>query len=197
MEEFNWDLFESDHESFRLEQEENMIRSAYENTFLILTGKATWNTLLEKQSQQPGSIDQHNNTAILFNPFTDDYSPKFPHLHNEVDRNELIDTMIDYYTDTEEYEKCAELVKIKNKSYEQSAKDRKAFAAKKQNKNAPKESATGRYKVYTTLSFLCKTRDACMTKLAEVRSKYDIANGKDINKSKTYNKELYNISFVN
>ncbi len=111
MEEFNWDLFESDQREF----DERMERAAFENTFLILTGKATWNTLLEKQSQQPGSIDQHNDTAILFNPFADDYSPKYPHLHNEVDRNELIDSMINYYTETEEYEKCAELVKTKEK----------------------------------------------------------------------------------
>jgi len=109
MEEFNWDLFESDQNEF----EDNMQRAAYENTFLILTGKATWNTLLEKQSEQPD--EDANDTAILFNPFENDYSPKYPHLHNEVDRNELIDNMIEYYTGTEEYEKCAELVETKEK----------------------------------------------------------------------------------
>jgi len=80
---------------------------------------------------------------------------------------------------------------------EQSAKDRKAFAAKKQDKNVPKVDNKGRYKVYTTLSFLCKTRDVCMIKLAEVRSKYDIAIGKDINKPKKFRKELWQISNVN
>jgi len=83
------------------------------------------------------------------------------------------------------------------KVLEQSAIDRKKFLAKKQNKNAPKVDNKGRYKVYTTLSFLCKTRDACMTKLAEVRSKYDIAIGKDVKKPKKFRKELWQISFVN
>ena len=115
MEDFNWDLFKSD----QSEYDEQLTRSAFENTYLILTGKVTYENLLDKQSMQQGSIDQHMDTAVLFNPFTDGYSAKFPHLHNEVSRIELIDCMIEYYTESEEYEKCAELVKIKNKSYEQ------------------------------------------------------------------------------
>ena len=111
MEEFNWELFESDQRDF----DERMERAAYENTYLILTGKATYEALLEKESMQKGSIDQYMTTAVLFNPMSDEYSPKFPHLHNQVDRNELIDSIIEYYTDTEEYEKCAELVKTKKK----------------------------------------------------------------------------------
>jgi hypothetical protein len=118
MEEFNWDLFESDHEEFGAEYDERMTRSAFENTYLILTGKVTYENLLDKQSMQPGSIDQHMEAAVLFNPFSDSYSPKFPHLHNEVSRIELIDTMIEYYIESEEYEKCTELVKIKNKKYD-------------------------------------------------------------------------------
>jgi hypothetical protein len=119
MEEFNWDLFESDHEEFEAEYDQRMLNAAMNNTYLILTGKATYEKLLDKESMQSGSIDQHMETAILFNPFTDGYSAKFPHLHNEVSRVELIDCMIDHYIESEEYEKCAELVKIKNKSYEQ------------------------------------------------------------------------------
>ena len=111
MEEFNWELFESDQTEF----ESELTRSAFENTYLILTGKATYENILDKQSMQPGSIDQHMEAAVLFNPFSAEYSPKFPHLHNEVSRIELIDCMIEYYTESEEYEKCAELVKIKNK----------------------------------------------------------------------------------
>jgi hypothetical protein len=111
MEEFNWDLFESDQREF----DERMERAAYENTYLILTGKATYEAMLEKESMQKGSIDQYMTTAVLFNPMSDEYSPKFPHLHNQVDRNEMIDHMIEYYTETEEYEKCAELVKTKKK----------------------------------------------------------------------------------
>ena len=94
-----------------------MLRSAMENTYLLLTGKATWDSLMDKASMQPGSIDQHNDLALLFNPMADDYNPKFPHLHNDVDSSELFESMIDYYVESEEYEKCAELVKIKEKKY--------------------------------------------------------------------------------
>ena len=113
MEDFNLDSFESDNEKYDMEQEQRMLRAAMENTYLILTGKATWDTLMEKASKQSGSIDQHNGTAILFNPMSEDYDPKFPHLHNDVDGNELLDSMVDYYVETEEYEKCAELTKYR------------------------------------------------------------------------------------
>jgi len=83
------------------------------------------------------------------------------------------------------------------KVLEQSAIDRKKFLAKKQNKDAPKVDNKGRYKVYTTLSFYHKTKADCLKRLSDVRSKYDIAIGKDINKPKKYNKELWQISFVN
>ena len=99
-----------------MENDQRMLRSAMENTYLILTGKATWDNLLEKQSMQEGSIDQHNDVALLFNPMADDYNPKFPHLHNDSNGNELIESMLDYYIETEEYEKCAELIKYKEKT---------------------------------------------------------------------------------
>ncbi len=111
MEEFNWESFEADQE----EQDEKYLRAACENTYLILTGKATYETLLEKESVQKGSVDQHIKTAILFNPFKDNYNAKFPHLHNEVSRSELVDFLIEYYVETEEYEKCADLTKYKKK----------------------------------------------------------------------------------
>jgi len=80
---------------------------------------------------------------------------------------------------------------------EQSAKDRETFAAKKQNKNVPKVDNKGRYKVFTTLSFYHKTKEDCLKRLSDVRSKYDIARGKDHKKPEKYNKELWQISFVN
>jgi hypothetical protein len=79
---------------------------------------------------------------------------------------------------------------------EQSAKDREAFAKGKGKGKGAKEDNKGRYKVYTTLSFYHKTKEDCMKQLADVRTKYDVALGKDINKPKKYNKELYNISFI-
>ena len=99
-----------------IEFEQRMLRSAMENTFLILTGKATWESLMDKESMQPGSIDQHVETALLFNPMDPNYNPKFPHLHNDVNGDELIESMLDYYIGTEEYEKCAELIKYKEKT---------------------------------------------------------------------------------
>ncbi len=83
------------------------------------------------------------------------------------------------------------------KVLEQSAIDRKKFLAKKQNKNAPKVDNKGRYKVYTTLSFYCKSKKDCMAKLKSLQSEYTIAKGKDYKNKKKYNKELYNISFIN
>ena len=111
MEEFNWELFEQDQEDF----DTRMLRAACENTYMILTGKASYEAMLEKESMQKGSIDQYIETAILFNPLKDDYKPKFPHLRNDVSRSELIDFLVEYYVESEEYEKCAELVEIKNK----------------------------------------------------------------------------------
>ena len=49
MEEFNWELFEQDQSDF----DRQMERSAFENTFLILTGKATYESLLDNQSEEP------------------------------------------------------------------------------------------------------------------------------------------------
>ncbi len=77
---------------------------------------------------------------------------------------------------------------------EEAAKNR-AFQPK--DKNATKESNKGRYKVYTTLSSYHATKTACYQKLSEIRSKYDIAIGKDINKPNKFDKELYQISWVN
>ena len=52
-------------------------------------------------------------------------------------------------------------------------------------------------KVFNTLSFYCKTKEDCMKKLNDVRSQYTIAKGKNGQKMHKYDKELYNISFVN
>tara|TARA_R110000744_G_scaffold245194_3_gene361964 strand:+ start:409 stop:741 length:333 start_codon:yes stop_codon:yes gene_type:complete len=99
-----------------LEFDQQMLNSAMNNTYLILTGEATYEALLDKESMQRGSIDQHVAAALLFNPITDDYNPKFPHLHSTDDGIEMIDSMIEYFVETEEYEKCAKLVKYKEKT---------------------------------------------------------------------------------
>jgi hypothetical protein len=82
----------------------NKMRKAYENTYKILIGDETMDSLLEKASMQKGSVDQFNPVAFFINP------------EEKVDDTD-IDTMIEYYVETEEYEKCAKLVKLKiNKS---------------------------------------------------------------------------------
>ena len=52
-------------------------------------------------------------------------------------------------------------------------------------------------KLFNTLSFYCKSKEACMQKLSEVRSEYNIAKGKNPSKMDKFDKELFNISFVN
>jgi len=52
-------------------------------------------------------------------------------------------------------------------------------------------------KTFNTLSFYCKSKQACMNKLQEVKSKHTIAKGKDYKNKKKFEKELYNISWVN
>ena len=100
-----------------LEFDRLILRSAMENTYMILTGKATWDSLMDKASMQPGSVDQHIDVALLFDPMDDDYNPTFPHLHNDINVNELFESMIEYYVESEEYEKCAEILKIKESNY--------------------------------------------------------------------------------
>ena len=64
-------------------------------------------------------------------------------------------------------------------------------------KDTKKRIAETKVKLFNTLSFYCKSEAACMQKLSEVRSKYTIAKGKNNQKMHKYDKELYNISFVN
>ena len=100
-----------------MEFDQRMLSAAMNNTYLILVGKASYENLLEKESMQGGSIDQQVETALLFNPLADEYDPSFPHLHNEVNGVELVESMIEYFIETEEYEKCSDLVKYKEKNY--------------------------------------------------------------------------------
>ena len=51
------------------------------------------------------------------------------------------------------------------------------------------ESLKGRFKTYTTLSFLCKSKAACMVKLSDVKTRFDIAIGQNRDKA-SYGKEL-------
>jgi hypothetical protein len=51
----------------------------------------------------------------LENDSIDDFPLPFDPLQTDGRHTDVIDVVIEYFTSTEEYEKCAELVKIKNK----------------------------------------------------------------------------------
>jgi hypothetical protein len=89
--------------------------------------------------------------------------------------------------------------KLRKKGEQKNAIDqaREQAAKERMNKNAPQETSKGRYKVFTTLSSYHKTKEDCMKELSEIRTKYDIAIGKDINKPNKFDKELWQISWVN
>ena len=72
-------------------------QQANDNTFDILTGKVTINELLESNN---------DNIPLLV---------QTKEVTNLEDRLDILEGMIEYYTEGEEYEKCAELVKLKNK----------------------------------------------------------------------------------
>ena len=103
-------------ETEEAEMEMEILRSAMENTFKILTGRATWESLMDKSVRHKGIVDENPDVALLFNPMDENYNPKFPHLHNDVNSDDLIESMVDYYIETEEYEKCAELIKYKERT---------------------------------------------------------------------------------
>ena len=72
-------------------------QQANDNTFDILTGKITINELLESNN---------DNIPLLV---------QTKEVNDLEDRLDVLEGMIEYYTEREEYEKCAELVKLKNK----------------------------------------------------------------------------------
>jgi len=91
MEEFEFDFIPD----FGPEFDDEIERTAFENTY----------KLLDKESMQDGSIDQHITTPLLFNPTN-------TRTKTWTADNDLINDMIDYYIVSEEYEKCAKLKKL-------------------------------------------------------------------------------------
>ena len=77
--------------------DEELVRLANENTFSILMGKITIEELFEQDIDIPLLVD-----------------PSEKSLSKET-KKEILEGMIEYYTEGEEYEKCSELVKLKNK----------------------------------------------------------------------------------
>jgi len=77
--------------------DEELARLANDNTFNILTGKVTIKELFNQDIDVPLLVD-----------------PSQEFLSNTT-KMEILDGMIDYYVEVEEYEKCSELLKLKNK----------------------------------------------------------------------------------
>lgn len=76
---------------------ELITQQANDNTFDILTGKITMNELFESDNESIPLLVQTTEVSDLEN------------------RLDVLEGMIEYYTEGEEYEKCAELVKLKNR----------------------------------------------------------------------------------
>jgi hypothetical protein len=99
----NYDDSDEDFEELNFEEEAEILNAAYENTYLIVTKQVTIEEML-RESLETGDF--------LFLPF----DPSNP------DTIELIlDDVIAYFEDCEEYEKCAELVAAK-KEFENDAR---------------------------------------------------------------------------
>ena len=73
-----------------------IVSESMNNMFNIITKRETYDSIVEKNNGR---------MLMIYNPLT-----------QTPDIDELIDTLIDYYSspDIEMYERCAELVKIKN-----------------------------------------------------------------------------------
>jgi len=78
-------------------RDEELVRLANENTFNILMGNITIKEL----------FDQDIDVPLLVDPSQEFLS--------STTKMEILDGMIEYYVEEEDYEKCSELVKLKNK----------------------------------------------------------------------------------
>ena len=79
---------------------DDFINKGIINSYKLITGETTLEDVLDKASTQSGCVSQHNPPIFFIEPEAE---------YN----NEDLDTMIDYFITTEEYEKCAILTKLK------------------------------------------------------------------------------------
>jgi len=83
-------------------EEIELYNSAMDNAYNLITGKLSVDDMFIEFDE---SEEEEDILPLPFNPFlTEEFS------------NALIDVVIDHFSSTEEYEKCAELVKIKEKN---------------------------------------------------------------------------------
>ena len=81
----------------RIHVEELIIDAAFRNSFKIITGTHTLESLLDKKSEDPNAM-----SAIC------------AHEPGEEPTMDTLENMMAYFVDTEEYEKCAEIRDIIN-----------------------------------------------------------------------------------
>ena len=79
-----------------------LYNQAMRNAYFIITKRKTLDDIY--YDLEEGRIDK---LPLPFDP-----------IHEDGRSEDVIDVVIEYFTSTEEYEKCAELVKIKNKCLE-------------------------------------------------------------------------------
>jgi adenine-specific DNA methylase len=96
MEDFN-NFFNNNNNLKNEVTDEELARLANENTFNILMGNVTVKELFDQDIDIPLLVD-----------------PSQKSLSNAV-KAEVLDGMIEYYVEQEEYEKCTKLVELKNK----------------------------------------------------------------------------------
>ena len=83
----------------KMEYENYIVDQAFENSYQVLTSKSTFEDLLDKKTK-------YGVKAIMI------YDP------TEDPDEDIYDDIIYYYEDLEEYERCAELLSIKQKVFE-------------------------------------------------------------------------------
>tara|TARA_R100001129_G_scaffold186601_1_gene179142 strand:+ start:2311 stop:2616 length:306 start_codon:yes stop_codon:yes gene_type:complete len=83
----------------KMEYENYIVDQAFENSYQVLTSRSTFEDLLDKKTK-------YGVKAIMI------YDP------TEDPDEDIYDDIIYYYEDLEEYERCAELLSIKNKIFE-------------------------------------------------------------------------------
>jgi|ETNmetMinimDraft_5_1059913.scaffolds.fasta_scaffold129057_2 hypothetical protein len=84
---------------------DEFIEIGMRNSYRIMSGESTLDDILEEYSKQSGSQDDFNDPIFFIEP-------------DEICDDEDIDTMIKFYEDREEYEKCTVLLKFRDKYYE-------------------------------------------------------------------------------
>jgi hypothetical protein len=83
----------------KMEYENYIVEQAFENSYQVLTKKSTFEDLLDQR-------EKYGVKAIMI------YNPE------EDPEEDVYDDIIHYYEDLEEYERCAELLSIKQKVFE-------------------------------------------------------------------------------